>query len=583
LTGRNSVASSFASSFTSSASSSFRSRLSVASTFSTSTSFSTSTGHSGMSDMAPSIASSASSRSRHRRPEPRSYPSGLDPTRPVPASHTPTSDISSPLEPKQEPGYTPIDESMSIGSPGAFTNGSTHGQTGESYMFCTYCAELKTLKTFKAKSDWKKHEMRMHETGEDWPCIVIGCNRIFDRQKDFVKHHQRYHSGRPLPSLTDIGITLLPRKVFGCGFDKCKEVSIGWDERCDHVAKHMKNGSAFEQWKYSNVIRNLIRQEALHDTWKDLIACLDERLREHRSQISWCPDNTRILRQKLQCCDLRPSREEVLITALSLRSDVSLAASYQAHPLGFVTPSRDSVPNIAREQRMHILIGEPNTTLSQSRLASLNAALLQATHGMPNIDTYDCGSSPFEDPPAVDATGRRISYMDLDPGEFLDITQPDIPSLPHNLEPPHNMEPQPVIEVEQPQNTEYIDPGKPANPLGWCYPNYFDAAPTFEESPYYDRPSFGQMFSKPLHKIGNKLSSKHQSPNSSSRTSSQSGQPQDMGYQSPIHTSHPPQQPPMQAMAMRHPHTPHDQHPNHHQFRNPIHPHDQLHLFTPHG
>ncbi|KAF2788364.1 hypothetical protein K505DRAFT_421152 [Melanomma pulvis-pyrius CBS 109.77] len=574
---RNSVASSFASSFTSSTGSSFRSRLSVASTFSTSTGFSTTS--TGSSEMAPSIASSSSSRSRVRRPEPRSYPSGLDPTRPVPASHTPASDISSPLEPKQEPGFTPTDESMSIASPGVFANGNGQSQTGESYMFCTYCAELKTLKTFKAKSDWKKHEMRMHETGEDWPCIVIGCNRIFDRQKDFVKHHQRYHSGRPLPSLTDIGIQLLPRRVFGCGFDKCKEVSIGWDERCDHVAKHMKNGSSFETWKYSNVIRNLIRQEALHDTWKDLVACLDERLRESRSQISWCPDNTRTLRQKLQCCDLRPSREEVLITALSLRSDVNLDSSYQEHPPGFITPSRDSVPNVTREQRMHILIGNPNASLSQTRLAAINAALLQACNAMPNVPDFDCGASPFiEDPPTVDTNGRRISYMDIDPGEFLDMAQPEIPSIHHDLEP------HPVIEGEQSHNPDFIDPGKPSNPLGWCYPNYFDAAPTFEESPYYDRPSFGQMFSKPLHKIGSKLSSRHQTPHPHSRASSQAD-PQDLGSDFSIPTSHPPHppHPPMQAMTMRHPNPPPHQHPNHHQFRNPDHPHDQLHLFTPHG
>lgn len=62
----------------------------------------------------------------------------------------------SPLMTEQEPTFTP---------------------TGDSFMFCTYCAEGKSLKTFKAKSDWKKHEMRMHQTGEDWPCIVKGCNR----------------------------------------------------------------------------------------------------------------------------------------------------------------------------------------------------------------------------------------------------------------------------------------------------------------------------------------------------------------------------------------------------------------------
>jgi hypothetical protein len=390
---------------------------------------------------------------------------------------------------------------MSIAS---FPTDRGASQAGDSQMFCTYCAEGKTLKTFKAKSDWKKHEMRMHETGEDWPCVVNGCSRIFDRQKDFLKHHQRYHSGRPLPSLTDIGIQLLPRRVFGCGFDKCKEVSIGWDERCDHVAKHMKNGSTFDQWKYSNVIRNLIRQEALHDTWKEIVACLDERLRESRSQISWCPDNTRILRQKLQCCDLRPSREEVLITALSLRADVTLDATQQQLPPGFVVPSRDSVPNVdklSREQRMHILIGNPNATLSRSRLAAVNAALIRAG-GLPNTADMDCGSSPFDDGPPGDVAARRISYMDIDTAEnYLDMSQPPIPDV-HVPDPG----PPPSMQTEPPQAPAFVDPVKGSNPLGWCYPNYFDAAPQFEESQYYDRPSLGQLLSKPLQRMSSRLS-----------------------------------------------------------------------------
>lgn len=460
-------------------------------------------------------------------------------------------------------------------------------------MFCTYCAELKSQKTFKAKSDWKKHEMRMHETGEDWPCIVNGCNRIFDRQKDFIKHHQRYHSGRPLPSLTDIGITLLPRRVFGCGFDKCKEVSIGWDERCDHVAKHMKNGATFDQWKYSNVIRNLIRQEALHDTWKEIVACLDERLRESRSQISWCPDNTRILRQKLQCCDLRPSREEVLITALSLRSDIILDPVHQQLPLGFVTPSRDSVPHVdklTREQRMHILIGNSNIQLSRTRLATINAALLRLSANLPHIPDYDCGSSPFVEPqsPAVDTTGRRISYMDVDPGDFLDVAQPAIPELPPtittqtmNVTHAHApvMDNEPQAHLQQPEFVE--EPKPPANPLGWCYPSYFDAAPQFEESQYYERPSFGQIISKPLHKIGSRLGSSRTSSSHSRSGSHMSQGTPEMGGDYVIQNSVP-------TTGMRYPqHL--QQHPQQHmmsqqapqqQYQNNMHMHDQIHLYS---
>jgi hypothetical protein len=599
--GRNSTASSFmststaTSSATSSSASSWRSRLSIASTFSSA---------SGNSDMAPSVASSSSSRSRMRRTEPRSYPTGLDPTRPVPAVLTPSSEISSPLDLKVEPSFTPTDD-ISVASPTLFPDDDkSQNPSGEPYMFCTYCAEQKTAKTFKAKSDWKKHEMRMHETGEDWPCIVNGCNRIFDRQKDFIKHHQRYHSGRPLPSLTDIGITLLPRRVFGCGFDKCKEVSIGWDERCDHVAKHMKNGATADQWKYSNVIRNLIRQEALHDTWKELIGCLDERLRESRSQISWCPDNSRILRQKLQCCDLRPSREEVLITALSLRADVQLDPVHQQLPLGFVVPSRDSVPQVdklTREQRMHILIGNSNTELARTRLAMINAALLRVSSNLSHVPDYDCGSSPFIEvqSPTGDTANRRISYMDVDPGDFLDVAQPAIPDLPpvvnqpamhvpHAHTPGTDNEPQPHL-----HNGEYVDPTRPAaNPLEWCYPNYFGAAPQFEESQYYDRPSYdrpslGQVITKPFHKIGNRLgSSRSNSTHSRSSSHISQGQP-DVGSDytlqtpvAPMNMRHPHQQPQQHHQMQQHPQQ-HmmPQHPPQH-YRNSAQMHDQVHLYT---
>ncbi|KAG9192625.1 hypothetical protein G6011_11359 [Alternaria panax] len=553
---RNSTASSFmststaSSTTTSSSGSSWRSRLSMASTFSSSTS---------SSDTRGSVASSSSSSRSKKRAEPRSYPAGLDPTRPVPAT-VPRVDTESPLDLKIEPSQTPTDD-ISVASPSLIPDDDkSQSQSGEPFMFCTYCAEQKSQKTFKAKSDWKKHEMRMHETGEDWPCVVNGCNRIFDRQKDFIKHHQRYHAGRPLPSLTDIGITLLPRRVFGCGFDKCKEVSIGWDERCDHVAKHMKNGATMDQWKYSNVIRNLIRQEALHDTWKELIGCLDERLRESRSQISWCPDNSRILRQKLQCCDLRPSREEVLITALSLRADIPLDPVHQQLPLGFVTPSRDSVPHVeklSREQRMHILIGNSNPQHSRARLASINAALLRICSSLAHVPDYDCGSSPFVEPqtPAVDTTNRRISYMDVDPGDYLDVAQPAIPDLPpamttSTMHTPHAHTS--IMDHEQHTHVyhdEYMDQVKALpNPLETLYPNYFAAAPQFEESQYYDRPSFGQIISKPLHKIGNRLSSSRSSTHP--RPSSQMSQ-----APSEMHSEYT-----VAAMDMRDPH----QQPQHH-------------------
>lgn len=486
---------------------------------------------------------------------------------------------------KADSNGTPNDDT-SVASPVAHSGERMQSQASESCMFCTYCAEQNILKTFKAKSDWKKHEMRMHETGEDWPCIVNGCNRIFDRQKDFIRHHQRYHAGQPLPSLTDIGITLLPRKVFGCGFNRCKEVSIGWDERCHHVAKHMRYGAAdqWTEWTYSNVIRNLIRQRALHETWKELVAGLDERLRESRSRISWSPDNTRVLRQKLQCCDLRPSREDVLITAMSLRSDISLDHVHQQLPTGFVVPSRDSISNLgklSREQRMQVLNGNSNQ-LYQSRLAIINAALLRASVATSYTPVRDCVPSPFNKPtsPAVDTSNRRISYMDVDPGDFLDAVQPAIPDFPSTVDASaSNSSHQhglihPNEQYTQAYSNSFTEQAaQPANPLGSFYPSYFGAPPQFEDSQYYDGPSLDQMTPKPLHKIDNRL---HVSrPSSNPRIACPTSHPELTGAEFAM-------QNPVAATGMRHFHQQPQQHSYQHpvsepppsQYRNSTHMHD---------
>lgn len=386
-------------------------------------------------------------------------------------------------------------------------------QSSESYMFCTYCAETNVLKTFKAKSDWKKHEMRMHETGEDWPCPVLGCGQVHDRQKDFIKHHSRYHSGRPLPLVSDMRVRLLSRKVFGCGFDRCKEVSFGWDERCDHVAKHMKNGATPEQWRYSNVIRNLLRQEALHETWKSIWANLSERLRDGRSHITWSPENTRVLRQKLQCCDLRPSREDVLITALSLRSDLPLDPSEIHIPPGFSTPSRDSVPHgehVTKEQRMQILNGNSNLAQSEARLRALNQIMHQRSLATPNYPTYAPSSAPV-------MAEKRVSYMDVDPVDFCSQPPQTFPSsLPPIPAPP-------PLNVEFPPSTTYPELSKHTNPLASFH--YFDdppATPNLEDCPYTMRnsqPSLGQMVGRPLNRLGNRFGSR--SEQTHSRPSSQ--------------------------------------------------------------
>jgi hypothetical protein len=177
--------------------------------------------------------------------------------------------------------------------------------------------------------------------------------------------------------------------------------------------------------------------------------------------------------------------------------------------------------------------------------------------------------------------------MDLDPGDFLDVAPPSIPDplLAMNGPQTHT----PVSDNEHQMHTQpngYIEQSKsPPNPLGWCYPNYFGAPPQFEESQYYDRPSLGQMISKPLHKIGNRLSIARNNARSPHMSQSQPELNADFALQNPVaamsmrnlHQHIQPAPPPPQQQQTQHHSIAHSQ-PQH--YRNTAHVHDQLHMFT---
>jgi hypothetical protein len=294
---------------------------------------------------------------------------------------------------------------------------------------------------FSAKSDWKKHEMRHHETGEEWPCPFYNCSEVLDRAADFQNHCHRYHPDSPPP--TDIKIRLLPKVVYGCGFDGCKAVLTGWDERCSHIADfHMKKkGLRHSDWSYANVIRNLLRQDATRKAWKDLFATLESS--EPKHQITWSPSNTRVLKQKLECCDMRPDVEEVVHTALALRKDRPFNDAVELHP-DFKTPSQDSIYNysiLSEAQRLRILKGLQLPPLPSPTATLINESnALFAAHPGNLVElpsSYQIGELVN-----VPRGRRTSSIMDLDeddlssdhqipPGLELGPDWPDMEESPH--------------------------------------------------------------------------------------------------------------------------------------------------------
>ncbi|KAF2449111.1 hypothetical protein P171DRAFT_186277 [Karstenula rhodostoma CBS 690.94] len=426
--------------------------------------------HSGFStDYAPSLQSSVSSRSRPRRESPL-YRSGLNPTKPVLASASPISEAFSPVDTLSIPSPLPVDidsRSITSSTPRRCTTSSSGGP-----WFCTFCTEHTS---FAAKADWKKHETKQHETGEDWPCPIRNCLEVLDRKLDFEAHFKRHHPDVPCP--TDVRVRLLPRLVYGCGFDGCKAILTGWKERCDHVALHMKPKGTEKrkgrtEWKYSNTIHNLLRQDATRSAWKSLFTEFESK--QPRYQITWSPENTRILRQKLECCDMRPNVLEVVHTALSLREGRPFNDAVELDA-DFKTPSQDSVPGfdlLSDEQLTQILSGRTDQFSPPTRPA-LSSHTFDPKVAFTEPHPGDLVAFNI---PSPTISGRRISYMDVDTEDFgLSDEGPD-PQIPPGLE-------------LDPSQMSYGSPPKP-------FQLYYPHAATVEEMPQQRRSSRGHILTR---------------------------------------------------------------------------------------
>ncbi|ORY18420.1 hypothetical protein BCR34DRAFT_610397 [Clohesyomyces aquaticus] len=404
-------------------------------------------------DYAPTRPSSTSSGSRPPR-DFLSYRSGLDPTKPGPLRmYSTPSEVLSPTNTLSISSPVPWDfDNRSIASS---ASKRSKPSTSDGIWFCTFCSNHKS---FAAKSDWKKHEERHHETGQDWPCPIRNCFKVFDREANFVKHCQLWHPDIPPP--TDIKILLLDRVVYGCGFDGCKAILAGWRERCNHVADlHMKKERRNRSdWKYSNVIHNLLRQDATRSAWKSLFA--GYQLDKPRHQITWAPENSRVLKQKLECSDMRPSVDVVLHIALSLREGRPFNDVVELDP-AFKTPSQDSVPTLTAAELSNVLKGTSLKHVpAQQPISSMALASdLSRSTATSFVEPHPGTLVEFNTQTFVLPRAMSMTYIDTDQESLMSLDEPD-PQIPPGLDlGPSHMEP-----VSTPRPFETQSSQSPDNP-----------------------------------------------------------------------------------------------------------------------
>ena len=302
--------------------------------------------------------------------------------------------------------------------------------SGKSY-FCTYAAEDGKTELFGSKSDWKKHEKNFHETGKEYQCPDLGCSQTFSRDYDYYQHCKRHGNLNALPASEMM--RELPQKIaFGCGFNHCKVVYYSWNERCNHIADHMKKeGKTPSDWSYSNVIRNLFRQQKqnIREISKMMFDQFYQQKKIDRSRLSWLPSNTRGLRQNLESGIFYPNVEVFIQKAIELSSLSASKSPIQAItlPNQFIIPSQNSVQSadaLSVSQIHNFPMADstdfdgstqfdPSQLASQLQLPFKNQPQLSSPH---NMDFSISHSPNYEhDPESFYQTQSEFGHLNIDP------------------------------------------------------------------------------------------------------------------------------------------------------------------------
>lgn len=142
---------------------------------------------------------------------------------------------------------------------------------------CPFCWELKIPTSISRKADLKRHFKQFHQNNAQWICQERGCSMAFDWKSAFEAHLKENHGNTQHPSDSH-QVKLCPQVVFACGFSNCRLV---FEAACDddaekkaqeyfnHVANHFDDNLTHRNWSFSVRIRNLMRQAAVEQHWKD--------------------------------------------------------------------------------------------------------------------------------------------------------------------------------------------------------------------------------------------------------------------------------------------------------------------------
>jgi hypothetical protein len=193
-------------------------------------------------------------------------------------------------------------------------------ETNEILYFCTTCE-----KSYKTRQEWRDHEYEAHERSYFWSCPETGCNQILTSSTLFEKHHQEVHGCQNCPHAYGVKRPLPSKRAWGCGFDRCKGVFDSWEKRCDHVASHFdemvhdgERSPLPSEWKYTNLMRNLLRQPDVKDAYHRVMVKCHGEDKVFWPRMKWQVHNTTELKRRLEYRDFREGVKQLAEMAVQL-------------------------------------------------------------------------------------------------------------------------------------------------------------------------------------------------------------------------------------------------------------------------
>jgi hypothetical protein len=225
--------------------------------------------------------------------------------------------------------------------------------------FCTTCEE-----SFQERDNWQQHEHDTHEQLYYWTCPDADCDCIFTREDLFTKHHQDGHGCENCPHASESQNPLPSKRSWGCGFDKCKGVFDSWDMRCAHVSGHFESlaqhddtSSQPSQWKYTNMIRNLLRQPDVKDAYKRVMSKCHGDDKVFWPKMKWEASSSEELKRRLEYRDFRSGVKNIARMACQLGHPISADTAVKitlepADDSPVDTPSPDS-PTLVDPSYLH--------------------------------------------------------------------------------------------------------------------------------------------------------------------------------------------------------------------------------------